>query len=118
MIPPPLMTPQFLLSKQLARKYGKHSIRANPRRRWEYVRAATTVACVVSRPDGRGGGAEQRIYQVVRSKYQEGGTGGRRRGQGRVGGGGGKGREEGGSRYMDKEGRRRGKRERREIEIE
>eukprot|EP00904_Undaria_pinnatifida_P001073 jgi/Undpi1/10967/HiC_scaffold_30.g13268.m1 len=33
---------------KLARKYGKHSIRANPRRRWEYVRAATTVACVAA----------------------------------------------------------------------
>ncbi|CAM9445811.1 unnamed protein product, partial [Ectocarpus fasciculatus] len=31
---------------KLGRKLGKHSIRAVPARRWEYVRAATAVACL------------------------------------------------------------------------
>ncbi|CAM9991754.1 unnamed protein product, partial [Scytosiphon promiscuus] len=33
---------------KLGRKWGKHSIRAIPARRWEYVRAATSVACLAA----------------------------------------------------------------------
>ncbi|CAM9400869.1 unnamed protein product, partial [Hapterophycus canaliculatus] len=33
---------------KLGRKWGKHSIRAVPSRRWEYVRAATAVACLAA----------------------------------------------------------------------
>ncbi|CAN0163431.1 unnamed protein product, partial [Ectocarpus sp. 12 AP-2014] len=33
---------------KLGRKLGKHSIRAVPARRWEYVRAATAVACLAA----------------------------------------------------------------------
>ncbi|CAM9866036.1 unnamed protein product, partial [Laminaria digitata] len=37
-----------LLKVGSARKYGKHAIQANAKRRWEYVRAATMVACVAA----------------------------------------------------------------------